>query len=193
MRFLLGLAEAGFVPGVVYYLNQWYTKRDIGRATAIFFAFGPIANAVGAPLSTALIEAFDWRWMFMIEGLPAVVLGIIVFFKLPDTIDDANFLDRNQKRQLAAQLRAEGGGQQTHASPLSVLGDIPTLLLAFQYFLILTTGYALNMWLPQIVKDLGVETSRIGWVVAVPYVAAALAIFFWSRYTNTRMIVSSTC
>lgn len=184
IRFLLGLAEAGFVPGVVYYMNQWYTKREIGRATAIFFAFGPIANAVGAPLSTALIGAFDWRWMFVIEGIPAIILGIIVFLRLPDRIEDAKFLNNSQKSVLRAQLQAEGNSDAKHASPLSALMDLPTLALAFQYFLILTTGYALNMWLPQIVRELGVPTSMVGWVVAVPYVAAALSIYFWSRYTK---------
>jgi MFS transporter, ACS family, tartrate transporter len=183
-RFLLGFAEAGFVPGVLYYLNQWYTKREVGAVAAIFFACGPIANAVGSPLSSLLIEHFSWRWMFVIEGIPAVLLGLVVLLRLPDRVQDARFLTDVQRRTLLAALHRDRSGDAAHGSALTAFRDGPTLIFGLQYFLILTTSYAVIMWLPQIIGQLRISEARVGWLVAVPFIVGAVSIYGWGLYTR---------
>jgi hypothetical protein len=124
-RFLLGAAEAGFFPGVVFFLYQWFDQKNIAKVLATFFAFGPLANAVGAPLATAIMNTWGWQWVFVVEGIPAIILAFVVLRVLPDSIEDAKWLTTDEK--LA--LRSAVAKPQQHVPWMKALKDPQTILM----------------------------------------------------------------
>ncbi|HVV49403.1 MAG TPA: MFS transporter [Polyangia bacterium] len=183
LRFLLGAAEAGFFPGVVVYLSHWFRVEDRARAFAFFMLAVPISNVVGAPISGLLLGAHwgglaGWRWLFLLEGIPAVVLGVVTVFYLTDRPREARWLDAGEKAYLEAALARErvapapgpAGGGLARA-----LARRDIVLLVLAYFGIVTTSYGFSLWMPTVVKSLtGLSNLTVSLVAMLPYVAGGI-------------------
>ncbi|AHG89742.1 major facilitator superfamily MFS_1 [Gemmatirosa kalamazoonensis] len=204
-RFLLGVAEAGFFPGIVYYLSLWYPAAQRGRALSRFVIAAPLAAAFGNPASAALL-ALDgrlglrgWEWVFLVEGIPSVVLGVVVLVVLTDRPEQARWLDDAQRAWLAEQLRRDDEGSTApHAtSPLRALMHPVVWSLAVVYLLRLTTGYAYLFWAPTIVRDaLGASAAATGLITAgVACLAAGgqLVVGLSSDRTGERWLHAAGC
>ncbi|WP_420890669.1 MFS transporter [Cupriavidus gilardii] len=193
LRFLLGVFEAGFAPGMIFYLTYWYGGARMARVMAIVMLAGPIGGMAGGPVSTWIMTALagshglaGWQWMFLIEGLPCVLLGVIAYFYLDDTPAQARWLSDRERRLLAHDIGAAraGGG---HHSFATVLRDPRIYALAFGYFCLISGIYAVSFWLPTILKGAGVtSTMAIGMYSALPYVAAAVLMFLAARSSDRR-------
>ena len=188
LRFLLGAAEAGFFPGVIFYLSRWFPAPMRARMIAGFMVAVPLAGIIGAPLSSAILALHGlaglagWKWLFLIEGIPAALTAFVVLFYLPDGPDDAKWLDTDERAAIAARLAREP--VPDHHALWPALRDPRVWMLALPYLGIVLTLYGLNFWLPQIVKGMGFDNLETGFVVAVPYVAAGLAMVGWGRMSD---------
>src|SRR5947207_5325475 len=186
VRFLLGAAEAGFFPGIVFYFTYWFPARERARAVAQFSTASMAAGIVGAPLSGALLSmrgaaGLDgWQWLFLIEGIPAVVLGVVALFYLDDGPADARWLLEAEKTWLIEALQRERDELRTIAGGHSAISALRSLLVwrfALGLFLIVTSGYGFNFFLPQIVKGLsGASDLAVGLWSAVPFAVAAVGM-----------------
>ncbi|WP_454738299.1 MFS transporter [Cupriavidus necator] len=189
MRFLLGIFEAGFAPGMIYYLSCWYGPQRMARAIAIVFIAGPLGGIVGGPVSAWLMTALagtaglsGWQWMFLVEGLPCVLLGILALRFVPNRPADATWLTDHEKRLLEAELAVPGAHKHSF---LAVAKDVRVYVLALAYFCIIATIYAISFWLPTMIKAQGVnDTVQLGWYSALPYVAAAFGMYVMGRRSD---------
>jgi D-galactonate transporter len=191
LRFLLGVAEAGFFPGIVLYLTYWFPARERARATAWFFVANPIASAVGGTISGALLDLrladlHGWQWLFLIEGAPAVILGVIVWVVLRDRPDDARWLTGPERELIAAELAADRATRTSpgHLSLWRGLREPRILLLSAIYFGCIAGNYALTFWLPEIIKGFGVSNFQTGLLYAVPFTIGAIAMILWSLHSD---------
>ena len=182
VRFLLGITEAGFFPGVIYYLTRWYPTSARARSVGIFYYGAPLALTLGGPLSGFLVgrDAFGlhgWQVMFIVEGLLASLGGIAVLFLLKDRPDQAPWLDADEKAVLSQALAADEGGRE-HPSVLRTLRDPRILFLALVYFLIEMGFYGLTFYLPtQVARLLGASIGlEVGLVTALPWICALIAV-----------------
>jgi sugar phosphate permease len=189
MRFLLGVFEAGFAPGVIYYLSCWYGPNRIARAIAIVFIAGPVGGIVGGPASAWLISNLagiggltGWQWMFLVEGLPCVFLGVLAYFVLSNRPAEASWLTAEERKLLESELSTSAA--QVH-SFRAVLRDPKIYILASAYFCIIFSIYAMSFWLPTILKAQGVnDPMQLGWYAAIPYVAAAIGMYLIGRRSD---------
>jgi len=178
VRFLLGLAEAGFFPGLVVYLSHWYRAEDRSRAIAMFMAAIPASQVIGAPLGAVLLRVnwwgyAGWRWLLMLEGVPAVILGVITLFYLTDRPQQARWLKPDERDWLVAELDAEKAAKPPHVSVWKALRNPDILLLAAILFFGLTPNYGLSLWLPQVVQRLSQRgVSEVSLLSALPYLFA---------------------
>jgi ACS family tartrate transporter-like MFS transporter len=188
LRFLLGVAEAGFFPGIVFYLTRWFPNVMRGRFMALFLAAIALANIIGAPVSSLLLglEGFHglhgWQWLFLVEGLPAVLLGFCVLAWLPDSPEQAKWLDAEEKEIIAKRLAEDPPGD--HKELLPMLRDARVWLLAIPDFGIVFALYGVGLWLPQIVKGVGFSTLATGFIVAAPYVLSVVAMIAWGASSD---------
>ncbi|WP_207920168.1 MFS transporter [Saccharopolyspora aridisoli] len=197
LRFLLGVAEAGFFPGIILYLTYWFPAVQRAKAVALFMAAVPVSSAIGATVSSALISGghgvlglSGWRFMFLVEGVPAMLLAVATWFYLTDRPEQAQWLEDEEREWLSGQLEAERAEtESTHSWPLRKALTHPRILaLAFVYFGIAYGLYALGFFLPTIVKGFeqqyGTELSTMesGLVTAVPYVIGAVAMVIWAAH-----------
>lgn len=179
LRFLLGVFEAGFGPGIVFYLTGWYSRRSLARVLAAILLAGPAGGVVGGPLSTGIMSAMDgtaglsgWQWLFLVEGLPCVLLGIATPFVLADSPRQARWLNERERDLLEADIAA-GRSVETWSG---VLRSARIYWLSFGYFCLISTIYGFSFWLPTLLQEMGIERlSMIGLFAALPY---ALAIAF---------------
>ena len=192
MRFLLGVAEAGFFPGIILYLSYWFPARNRAGVIALFMAAAPIATAIGSPISAALLEMHGimglagWQWMFLIEAIPAVILGVVVFFYMTDRPEKAAWLKPDEREWLVKTMQAEDAnkeGQQQH-SILRGLANPRVLALALIYFGTSAGLYTLGIWAPQIIKELGVSSMTVGLLNAIPPIISVVAMILWSRHSD---------
>jgi sugar phosphate permease len=189
MRFLLGVFEAGFAPGMIYYLSCWYGPARMARAIALVFVAGPLGGIVGGPTSAWLMTTLSgvwglagWQWMFLVEGLPCVALGLLTLRVLSDRPADASWLSDDEKRLLHSETTP---AQHRAHSFKDVLRSPRVYVLAIAYFCLIFPIYAISFWLPTLLKDQGVnDTIRLGWYVAIPYVAAALGMYVAGRRSD---------
>ncbi|MDQ6759751.1 MAG: MFS transporter [Acidobacteriota bacterium] len=181
IRFLLGFAEGGFFPAVVVYLTHWFRQEDRAKAIAMFMAAIPVSNAVGAPLAGVLLHLHwlglsGWRWLLILEGVPAFVCGIVTLFYLTDWPKDAAWLEPAEREWITRELDRESRTKKTergHAGILDTLRQPVVLALALSYFLLNTSGYGLNIWLPKMVQKFpGLTTTQISLVSAIPPLCA---------------------
>jgi ACS family tartrate transporter-like MFS transporter len=183
LRFLLGAAEAGFFPGIIFYLTHWFPARYRAKAVAQFATASMLAFIVGAPLSGALLSlrgvaGLDgWQWLFLMEGVPAALLGFVVLTYLTDRPEQADWLAPDEQRWLIETLRIEAGPAEGHGSLRAGLVNPAVWRLSAIYFLLVVGAYGFNLWLPQIVKGLsGASDLRVGLLTAVPYVVTAFVM-----------------
>jgi ACS family tartrate transporter-like MFS transporter len=192
MRFLLGAAEAGFFPGVILYLTYWYRAQDRARTIALFAAAGTLAGFVNSPISGGLLQLngtmglAGWQWLFLIEGIPAVVVGIIVLFVLPDKPEHARWLSAKQKDWIRVELERERVGPGAHQPGLrDVFTSGRIWMLCLLYLLLNIAGYGFEMWLPQIIKGFSsLSDAQIGFVNAIPYLAATVSMVLAGRHSD---------
>jgi MFS family permease len=186
LRFLLGVCEAGFFPGVLYLLTVWLPQGWRGRFIGRFMIASVVANAIGAPLGGWLLDldgAFGlrgWTLVFLATGAPAVLMGVWVLFALPDGPAQARFYSEDEKAWLIGAIAAEDEGQAktVHANPFSALADRRVLLLAAAYVGLPLAAYGLSYWLPTVVKGFGVSNTVNGWLNVLPWACTALALWW---------------
>jgi ACS family tartrate transporter-like MFS transporter len=192
LRLLLGVAEAGFFPGIIYYLTRWVPARERARTIAAFMTATLAAGILGGPISGALLSLHGlaglagWQWLFLLEGLPSIVLGFVVLRVLTDRPEDAPWLPDAEKRALVACLRDEQLALAGHAHTTAAALKHPTLwLLAVVYFTVPVALYAFSFFLPQIIQGtFAGSTFQIGLVSAVPYLAGAMAMVIAGRHSD---------
>ena len=192
MRFLLGAAEAGFFPGIIFYLSAWFPAHRRSAMTSLFMAAAPISVILGSPVSAALLELNGlwglrgWQWLFILEAAPAVVLGVVTAFYLTDRPEQASWLHPDERDWLVATMAAEQAqksGTSRH-SLWSGLLDLRVLALALVYFGTSAGLYTLGIWAPQIIKSMGLSNTQVGWVNAVPPLVAVAAMYAWSWHSD---------
>jgi MFS transporter, ACS family, tartrate transporter len=185
LRFLLGVAEAGFLPGIIFYLGNWYPAKDRARAVSWFMLAIPLSTVVGGPLAGLILQLdgwhglHGWQWLFLLEGLPAVVLGFVVLAYLTDSPDKAEWLEPKERRWLAERMASEQrAAHARHSVGLGAALVHPTVwLLGLILFACQTGSYGLTLWIPQIVRGLsGLSDFAVSMVSALPYVAAAIGM-----------------
>jgi sugar phosphate permease len=190
VRFMIGAAEAGFFPGVLFYLTLWFPDAWRARITSLFALAVPLSGVLAAPLSSAIMGGMaglgglaGWRWLFLIEGAPAIVLGCLAWLILPDRPASARFLSKEEKRAIAADLAAEAGARGASGNFGAALRDRRTYILAFVYFAFYSTQSVLLLWAPTLLRNAGAHgLQEIGWRGAAVFVAGALgmATIGWS-------------
>ena len=190
LRFMLGVFEAGFAPGMIFYLTYWYSQSRMAGVMAVVMLAGPIGGIVGGPVSAWIMTAFSgahgldgWQWMFLLEGLPCVLLGVIAFRYLDDKPAEARWLSAEEKALLAADLDSRSAHKK-HAFA-QVLRDPAIYGMALTYFCLICGIYAVSFWLPTLLKLAGVQdTMQIGLYSAIPYVAAAVFMLGFARSSD---------
>jgi MFS family permease len=193
-RFLLGAAEAGFVPGVILYLTYWFPAEYRARITSIFFMAITFAGILGGPVSGYILQNFttttalkSWQWMFIIEGLPAALLGIVAYFYLDDGPESAAWLSSSQKEVIrndliSESMTAESGKEH---SLKKALCDPKVYIAGFVYFGIIAGNNALTLWMPSLIRRFGVsDLFVIGLLSALPYICGAVAMMITSRHSD---------
>jgi len=184
LRFLLGAAEAGFFPGIVFYLTLWFPAAYRARVMSLFMLAIPLSAIFGAPISGALLTLSGsglagWQWLFILEAAPTVICGLIVVFYLTDYPRLAKWLSQEQRDWLQAKLAAEQaarGSSQQHGSVLKALMDPRVFACAFIYFAANAVGYGLYFFLPTIMKGFGISNLQVGLLTAVPFIFGAIAM-----------------
>ena len=190
LRFLLGLAEAGFFPGIILYLSYWFPSNHRSAVTAMFMAAAPAAGLIGSPISGALMQLNGllglrgWQWLFLAEGLPALVLGAITFRFLTDRPADAAWLTADERNWLSQTILREQAAIKDPRSAWSSLMDWKVLALSLAYFGTSAGLYAIGFWAPLIVKGLGFSTVEVGFLVAIPNLIAVIGMILWSRNSD---------
>lgn len=190
LRFLLGAAEAGFFPGVIVYLSHWFRYQDRAKAVAMFMTAIPVANIFGAPISGLILGinwfgVEGWRWVFILEGFPAVILGIVTLFYLTDRPKEAKWLEEDEQNWISAELESEKQRRKSdqRKSIWQALRHRNVIFLTLGYFCAVTSAYGFNFWFPTILKRLsGFSNLEVSFVAALPYIAGLIAILVvgWS-------------
>ncbi len=178
VRFLVGAAEAGFLPGVIVYLTHWFRYQDRAKAIAFFYAANPLSYVIGSPLAGVLLGLSwlgmrGWRWLFIIEGIPAILLGFITIWYLTDWPHQARWLSDEDKLWIEDQLKAEKAAKKRSYRIWEALRHRDVILLTLCYFCAMTGSYGIAFWLPTILKRLsGQSDLRVTMMAALPYIAA---------------------
>ena len=196
IRFLLGIAEAGLFPGIILYLTYWFRAKERASTIAMFMTAIAVSYIIGAPVSTLIIDHIHWmnvpgwRWMFIIEGAPAVILGFVTYFYLTDRPEQAKWLTVEEKNWLISELRKdeelrEKQGQQT-SSHKTALTDPKLWYLALIYFVYTAGTLGVGYWMPQIIKGLSsyLTNTQIGFIATIPYIIASIVMNYWSRRSD---------
>ncbi|MFD6160680.1 MFS transporter [Nocardia sp. NPDC060256] len=192
LRFLLGVAEAGFFPGIIVYLARWYPNAQRTKVISTVMVAIPVASVLGSPLNGWILDTFDgalgldgWRWIFIVGGVPAVILGVVFFFVLTESPEKAKWLNDTERAWLKATLDAENAerAQTAPAGHLAALRDKRVIALCLAYFLLLCGAYPLAYWMPSVVKEVGhgLSSFQIGWLSAIPFLLAAIGMYITGR------------
>lgn len=194
VRFLLGMGEAGFFPGLILYFTYWFPAKHHARIVSSFLVGLPIAVALGAPISTGLMSLHGmfglkgWQIMYIAEGLPTIVLGVLFYFLMTNRPEEATFLSRQEKDWLAAKLAGERKAREAVRvySLWQSMWNPKVLLLALNYFGIVTSSLGLLFFIPQIIKSLGTGSTNmaVGWLTMIPYICGGIALIVWGRISD---------
>ena len=178
VRFLVGAAEAGFLPGVIVYLTHWFRYQDRAKAVAVFYAANPLSYVIGSPLAGLLLGLSwlgmrGWRWLFIIEGIPAIILGFITIWYLTDWPEQAAWLSEEEKSWIITELKQEKAAKKKSYRIWEALRHRDVILLTLCYFCAMTGSYGIAFWLPTILKRLsGQSDLKVTFMAALPYIAA---------------------
>jgi ACS family tartrate transporter-like MFS transporter len=205
LRFLLGLAEAGFFPGIILYLSYWFPARHRALVTAIFMTAAPLSNMIGSPISGAIMgmdgiaQIHGWQWLFILEAAPTIALGVIAFFFLTDKPEDARWLETEEREWLTLEMDRERAAKATGAafSVWAATKDPRVLALALVYAGTSTGLYAIGIWAPMIISHFGFSYFELGLVNAIPNVVAVVGMVLWAKNSDRtgerRLHVSIAC
>jgi MFS transporter, ACS family, tartrate transporter len=194
LRFALGLTEAGFFPGVILYMKRWFPEATRARTVAAFMTAGPISGVIGGPISGAILQMNvatriqGWQWLFLMEGVPAILLGVVVYLYLADHPSEASWLSGEERTRLSATLEAETKLYAGTAVPPSVISAFtnPTVwILAFVYLGLNFCSYGMSFWVPSLIRSLsGISDFQVGVLTAVPYFLAAVVMVLSGRHSD---------
>lgn len=202
LRFLLGVAEAGFFPGIVLYLTYWFPAERRARAYAQLMTAVAVANVLGAPLSGYIMDAFEgvngwagWRWLFVLESVPSAVLGVVVLFLLPDGPVQATWLSHDERQLVLHRLAADArhattpshGLRAVHGGLRSAFLNTQVWALAFVYFTMAVALYGVNFWMPTIIQELGLARTaylQIGLLSMIPWGVAGVTMLWWGHHSD---------
>jgi len=191
MRFLLGVAEAGFFPGIMLYLTYWVPAADRARVVGWLMVALPVSGLIGSPLSSGLMRLngwglAGWQWMLLLEGLPAIVLGVVCLRVLPDRPTDAKWLLPDEREWLTAALSNERHAVASHGQTTlrAALVQPRVWALAIAYFGVVLALYGSNFWLPTLISRHGVELKYTGWIAALPFLCGAPFMVWWGRHSD---------
>ncbi|TWB46434.1 nitrate/nitrite transporter NarK [Rhizobium sp. ERR 922] len=191
MRFALGVAEAGFFPGIAFFLSAWFPADYRARILSWFLVAIPVSSVIGGPLGGALLGMdghlglAGWQWLFIIEGLPAVLIGLALLKLLADCPQDAAWLTPDEKRVIIASLDGEKRDRAVSRMG-TALRDIRVWLCTIVYLGFTVGSYGIQIWLPQILKQQEFTNLQVGWISAVPYLAASIGMILWARFADRR-------
>lgn len=194
LRFLLGAAEAGFYPGILYYLSTWFPNRKRAQIISLLLLSNPFATIIGAPLSGLILSMaphaglHSWQWLFLIEAIPSLVLGALVLFLLPEKAADVSWLTPHEKT-VVKQALDEDIAQRKSKTTVKVSGIFhhPWILgLALVFLGIAMTNATINFWLPQIIRNAGFSIIATGFISMIPYIAAVIALLWWGRRSDRK-------
>jgi ACS family tartrate transporter-like MFS transporter len=195
LRVLLGIAEAGFFPGIIFFLTLWFPAVYRARIIGYFMAAIPLSTVIGAPISGLLLGMDGvagmkgWQWLFILEAMPALIMSVAVYFYLTDRPADAAWLEPEERAWLVARLRDEQRKRETarNYSVAQALLDPKVWALSLVYFGAVATNYGLSFFLPQIVKAFGVSNVQAGLIAALPYVVGVVGIVMWGRRSDRKL------
>jgi ACS family tartrate transporter-like MFS transporter len=196
-RFLLGVAEAGYFPGILLYLTYWFRQRELGHTIALFFTANAVANIIGAPASGFILDhvhwlgVASWRWLLILEGLPAILGGILAYFLLPSRPEEAAFLSSEERTWLTTELAAEEQDKRAsrHITAGQALRDRRIWHLTAAYFTLVIPFWAVTFWMPQLLKDLSGRYSNttVGVLVMIPYLVALVVMIVVGRRSDAKL------
>ncbi len=193
VRFLLGMGEAGFFPGLVLYFTYWFPARHHARIVSSFLVGLPIAVAAGAPISTGLMSLDGlfglrgWQIMYLAEGLPTIALGVVCYFAMTNKPDQAKFLTQSEKDWLVGKIASERKAKEAVRvySMWESMWNPRVLLLALNYFGIVTASLGILFFVPQIIKSLGnLSNMQVGWLTMIPYICGGISLVVWGRISD---------
>jgi ACS family tartrate transporter-like MFS transporter len=197
LRFLLGVSEAGFFPGIIVYLTYWFRQKELATTVALFTSAIPVSYIIGAPLSTWIMDHVHWfgwsgwRWMLLLEGVPAIVGGLFCYFYLIDRPQDARWLTQAEKDWIAGELERDRQAkpEARHLSTMKTLSNPRVLYLSFIYFVYQCGSLGIGYWMPQIIKSFSDQLShtQIGLIAMIPYLFATIVMVLWSRSSDQRV------
>jgi MFS family permease len=211
-RFILGLVEGGFFPGVILYLTYWFPQRELAKAVALFMTAMAVSGVIGSPVSGIILDHVywsgiaSWRWLFILEGAPALIFGVVTFFVLPSLPQDAKFLTQKERDWLTEEIALEQKEKstQTKMSGTEALLNGRVWLLALIYFFGLIMGlYSISFWLPTIIKGLskGYSAETVGFIAMIPFIFAAIMMVVnggssdkkaeWRYHTQIPLLIAS--
>jgi sugar phosphate permease len=197
IRFLTGVSEAGFFPGIILYFTLWFPLAQRGRITALFIAAIPVSGVLGSPFSGWIMHAFaggaggynSWQWLFLLQGTPTILLGFLMMFLLNDNIDQAKWLSEDERVAMKQALLDDDKNRSKEVPDtfIRVLGNGKVWTLGVIYFCLVCGLYAISFWLPTIIKSSGVsDPMTIGWLSAIPYLAGCIFMVFVGRSADAR-------
>jgi MFS transporter, ACS family, tartrate transporter len=196
LRFFLGVAEAGFFPGIIVYLTFWFRSKELATTVALFTAAIPVSYIIGAPMSTWIMDNIGWlnwsgwRWMLFLEGIPAVFLGIACYFFLTDKPEQAKWLTPEERNWLVGELERDRKSRKNVKSlgVFKTMSNPKVLYLAFIYFVYQCGSLGVGYWMPQIIKGFSASLThtQIGLIAMLPYIVATAAMILWSRSSDKR-------
>lgn len=194
LRFMLGIAEAGFFPGILFYLTYWFPAAERARVVGLFMVAIPVSGLIGSPLSSELLgldgwfDLHGWQWLLLIEGVPAVFLGFACLALLPDGPQNVKWLSTEERNWLTSTLASERAAVERLGNhSLGAVFTHPLVwVLALVYFGVIVGLYGFGFWLPTLISGFGVELTRIGWIAAVPFACGATFMIWWSRHSDLK-------
>ena len=194
LRFVLGVAEAGFFPGIILYLSLWFPARQRAVAAAWFMAAAPISTAIGSPISGAIMKLppvaglADWQMLYLLEAVPAIILGLVVLKVMTDSPSKAHWMHPEEREWLMAKLKTEAEARESHAGhtagALGALRDPRVLALALIYFGTSAGLYTLGLWAPLIIRQYGFSSFETGLIAGIPSVLAVVAMILWAKHSD---------
>lgn len=196
LRFLLGIVESGFFPGVILYTTYWYTRKHRARMMAIFMSAVPISGMIAGPVSGWILDRMTgvghlaaWQWLFIMEGIPSIIAGLVTLYFLADKPEKARWLTEGEKKLVLRRLEEEElnkAANQAKHRLVDAFRSLPVWKLCVAYFGMTAGNYGISFWLPQVIKETITQDSlAIGWISAIPWTAAAIGMFFFAHHSDS--------